>query len=252
MVKMIVTDLDLTLLRSDGTLSERTRAALEKCRNNGITIAFATARSEYGASNIVDIVKPDAVIYNNGAEITIADKPVFKKLMPEDIVSGIIKMCKNSPSGGEITVQTENEYYWNYKVKPSGEYGNAIYNDFTDFKRAAYKVVAQIDDYNAAKYIAESFPNVIMTGFFGENWRCFRMSGADKASAVKRLCSELNIPLSETMAFGDDYGDIEMLSVCGISAAMGNAVEEAKKAASIVILSNDEDGVARYIEKNLL
>ncbi len=251
MVKLIVTDLDLTLLRSDGSISERTLSALDKCRSKGILLAFATARSEYGASNIVKAVKPDAVIYNNGAEITVKDKIIFKRLMPEYIVSGIIKMCKASPYGGEITVQTENEYYWNYSVKPSGEYGNAVYTDFSGFNKAAYKVVAQIDDENEAKQIAGSFDGVIMTGFFGENWRCFRMAGADKASAVKRICSELNIPLSETAAFGDDYGDIEMLSICGVSAAMGNAVEEAKKAALTVIPTNDEDGVAQYIEENI-
>ena len=54
------------------------------------------------------------------------------------------------------------------------------------------------------------------------------------------------------ISFGDDYSDIGMLKLCGKGIAMGNAIEEVKRVASDITLTNDEDGVAIYLEKNIL
>ena len=62
----------------------------------------------------------------------------------------------------------------------------------------------------------------------------------------------LNISLSEIVSFGDDCNDLEMLQICGTGVAVSNAVAEVKTAADCVTLSNDEDGVADWIEKNIL
>ena len=54
------------------------------------------------------------------------------------------------------------------------------------------------------------------------------------------------------IAFGDDFADIGMLELCGLGVAMGNAIDEVKNRADIVIGSNDTDGIANYIEENIL
>ena len=54
------------------------------------------------------------------------------------------------------------------------------------------------------------------------------------------------------ISFGDDYSNIGMLKLCGKGIAMGNAIEEVKRVASDITLTNDEDGVAIYLEKNIL
>ena len=53
----------------------------------------------------------------------------------------------------------------------------------------------------------------------------------------------------DIVAFGDDYADIGMLKLAGIGVAMGNAIHEVKKAADVVIGSNEEDGIAKYLEE---
>ena len=65
------------------------------------------------------------------------------------------------------------------------------------------------------------------------------------------ICDKCGIKLSNVIAFGDDYADIDMLKLSGIGIAMGNAIKEVKEAADIIIGSNDEDGIAVYLENDL-
>lgn len=66
---------------------------------------------------------------------------------------------------------------------------------------------------------------------------------------ILTVCEACHADVSEIIAFGDDYADIGMLKLCGIGVAMGNAIQEVKEAANAITLSNEEDGVAAYLEK---
>ena len=76
--------------------------------------------------------------------------------------------------------------------------------------------------------------------------------GTTKATALSRLADILQIEPSEIMAMGDANNDIEMLQFAGLGIAMGNASEHVKSLANDVTSSNEEDGVARAIEKYIL
>ena len=62
----------------------------------------------------------------------------------------------------------------------------------------------------------------------------------------------IQIPLEQIIAFGDDFNDIGMLKLCGTGVAMKNAIPQVKEVADFETLSNNEDGVAKYIEENIL
>ena len=66
--------------------------------------------------------------------------------------------------------------------------------------------------------------------------------------AILQMCDALGLQSAQIIAFGDDYADIGMLKMCGLGIAMGNAIEEVKEAADVVIGSNDEDGIAGWLE----
>ena len=66
------------------------------------------------------------------------------------------------------------------------------------------------------------------------------------------LAEKLGISLQDIVSFGDDLNDREMLQISGMGVAVSNAVKEVKEIADDVTLSNDEDGVADWIEKNIL
>ena len=76
--------------------------------------------------------------------------------------------------------------------------------------------------------------------------------GSGKTEAIKALSEASGIDPADTAAFGDDQNDLEMLRICGKGVAVANAVQEVKEAADAVTLSNDEDGVARWLLSNCL
>jgi len=78
------------------------------------------------------------------------------------------------------------------------------------------------------------------------------LKGVDKAKALETVCWQLGISKDEVMAFGDADNDIKMLEFAGYGAAMGNADEKCKRAASFITLSNADDGVAAAVEKYVL
>jgi hydroxymethylpyrimidine pyrophosphatase-like HAD family hydrolase len=89
--------------------------------------------------------------------------------------------------------------------------------------------------------------------FTGEDWYQIKSKEASKKNALMAVIAELGILPEEVIVFGDDYNDIDMLSLPGVvSVAMGNAIPEVKAVANDICGSNDEDGVARWLEVNVL
>lgn len=251
-IKLIVCDLDGTLLRSDKSISSYAIGVLEKCSTLGIKIVLATARSERGAIKVVSPFVPDFIISSGGAKITRGEEVLFSSKIPPKIVRDIIAMCRQFTGGkGEITVETDSGHYWDYKVKPQENTveSNCFYTDFKDFDEPAYKITAELENDEHCKEIVNKYPQLAFSGYKGEPWKRFAMHGADKPNGVRRVCEYLDITPSHAIAFGDDYNDVEMLKLCGTGVAMENAANEAKEAADFIAASNDSDGVAKFLEE---
>ena len=75
---------------------------------------------------------------------------------------------------------------------------------------------------------------------------------ADKGQALRTLCDHLGITMAQTIAFGDGGNDVNMLQMAGVGVAMGNASDAVKAFAGYATLSNEEDGVADFLEKHVL
>lgn len=253
-IKMIVTDLDGTLLRSDKTISERTLCTFEKCRAQGIFICAATARSENSARKYLELLVPDIIISNGGAFARCCGEIIYESMLEPKTVQGIIAMCKRFQPYGEIAVEADNGYYWNYKKKPSADsdYAYAVYSDFSDFDRSAYKITAELENEEDMHRIAAEFQQCECLSFSGEIWRGFADKSADKVTALKKISERLGIHAENIAAFGDDFNDIGMLKYCGTGVAMGNAAEKTKHAANVICGTNDNDGLAKFIELNIL
>ena len=80
--------------------------------------------------------------------------------------------------------------------------------------------------------------------FVDGDWYKFTKKTATKEQAILKLCEVCNISVENIIAFGDDLVDIGMLQLCGKGVAMGNALQEVKNIADIIIGTNDEDGIA--------
>ena len=115
MIKMILTDLDHTLLRQDGTISENTLNVLSKCRAKGILFAIATARYWIGAEKYIRQLRPDYEITTDGTLIHSDDECVYSCEFRVDETNRIVNSIFEIMPDAEITVANKKCVYWNSK-----------------------------------------------------------------------------------------------------------------------------------------
>ena len=108
-----------------------------------------------------------------------------------------------------------------------------------------------VEDRDAARKEIEDVPGIEITGALPMNLE-INAAGVNKGKAMIELGKLLGIPREEIMAFGDGNNDLKMLKEVGTGVAMENAIPSVKEAADYVTLSNDEEGVAKFIEKYVL
>ncbi|MDE7298035.1 MAG: Cof-type HAD-IIB family hydrolase [Lachnospiraceae bacterium] len=251
--KMILTDLDKTLLRSDGSISEHTKQVLKKCQARGILIAIATARYWIGAERCIEEIQPDYEITTDGTLIHQRGKQIYSCSMDTGAANQIIQDLMAQNPKTEITVAAGRQVFWNSRhISESAKLHKAV---FCDYKKPLScqinKIAAELFDGNIAAEIANK-NHCRLQGYRGENFYAFLPEKSGKIRAILELSGQLGISLTDIAAFGDDANDVEMLQICGTGVAVSTAVMEAKAAADHVTRSNDEDGVADWIEKNIL
>ena len=115
----------------------------------------------------------------------------------------------------------------------------------------AMRIRHRAENGEKAKKIADSVSSCDFLPFSDIPWYKFSPGRATKENAIEYLVKNLEIPLTEIVAFGDDFNDIGMLKLCGQGIAMGNAIPQVKEIADDITLSNNEDGVAKYLERLL-
>lgn len=155
----------------------------------------------------------------------------------------------------EITIDTTVSHYWNYKIDPKKldqSWGDSIYTDFTDFSECALKTCVEIFDQNKADELAHKLPECDCIRFSDGYWYKFTKKNVTKENAIIKITEVCGFGTESIIAFGDDYADIGMLQLCGTGVAMGNAIDEVKDKADVVIGSNDEDGIAVFIENEII
>lgn len=250
--KMLLFDLDGTLLQTDKSISKATRYELEKCKNQGIMIGVSTSRSEKNSLEFISELNPDVVISSAGALVKYKDKYVYKAEFTQTETKDLLKKAREiCGKGCEITIDTVDEHYWNYRIDPKQQdksWGDSVYTDFKDFEHASLKMCVEIFDEKAAEQLQKNLPECDCVHFSDGYWYKFTKKTATKEKAILHLCNVCGIATDDIVAFGDDFADIGMLKLCGVGVAMGNAIDEVKAIADCVIGDNDHDGIANYLE----
>lgn len=250
--KTFLFDLDGTLLRSDKSISDYTSCTLRKCKEKGILIGIATARSERNSEKYISEINPDIVISSGGALIKYKNEYIFRNEFSSQEVKEIIKTARRLCGNIEITADTVNAHYWNRifdSQNTDPNWGESLYTDFSVFSENALKICFEIFDCEAIKQLSKIFNNCKITKFSDSEWYMLTPKSVSKENAVLELCKKSGIELTDIFAFGDDYSDIGMLKLCGKGIAVGNSISEVKDAADLVIGCNDDDGIAKYIER---
>ncbi|MCL2397854.1 MAG: HAD family hydrolase [Defluviitaleaceae bacterium] len=255
--KMIVCDLDGTLLRTDKTVSPYTLDILHRCRQTGIKFAIATARSQFGARLFTDFMVPDVLIYDGGARAKVDEKVIYNCQMDSATTSRLAQSILAHDSQTYLAAEIDRGYF--YTGGPPTAYAeelhqaghNVVYVDFAkELDHSVHKLSAFMCG-NAAAEIVRNFPDVGIITYHGENIVRYAHKNATKWQAIRACAAYFGITTTDITAFGDDYNDIEMLANCGIGVAMANAIPQAKATANHICDSNDIDGVAKWIKENI-
>ena len=263
MPKLIVTDLDGTLLRRDKTISDYTAKVFAQCRERGIKIAFATARPPFSVNELPasDIISPDACTYHNGVIVAVGDEIIGHYPIPYSAAESIVKRAEQQfpdirifVEAGDFTYANFTEAWWK---------GRKLYSDFTKmpcntvdkiaFCTPKWDTPIEPDTVAGLTALLSNDLHFTMTVMLTEGGQFMPVASkrADKSIAVAEIAAHFDIKMSDVVAFGDDINDLEMLRVCGVGVAMDNAVAAIKETADCICESNDEDGVSKWISKNV-
>lgn len=249
MFKMIVTDLDNTLLTSDKQITNYTLKYLKRYQMQKIIFVIVTAKSENIALPYVKILKPDITIYNNVALAKRGDSIFFEEQIPNRTCCDLLQTCMNYQLKNVKVVtrrgdfsNEENIWVEGFKYK---------FNNYSDFKDDAYKISIAVDE-STANQIAKRFTNCSMQKFAGRNSFIFTHINATKEVAIEKVFTWYGIDRDKIVAFGDDIGDIGMLKVCGMGVAVSNAQQKVKDIADDVCGSNENDGVVKWLKRNMI
>ncbi|MDF2891062.1 MAG: family phosphatase [Clostridia bacterium] len=270
--KMLVTDMDYTLLNKDKNVSEGNKKALKAAIEKGVHVVVATGRIYTSAlyyARLLGISTP--IIASNGAIIREehTDNTLYQCLLSEAAIKEMIRLTREKGLFchffGKDTIYTEKlvnvstRYIeWNKYMAEKDQVKIRLLDRFEDMteceKREIFKAVVVDDDNSKLQYIREEILKtdiVTVSQSLSDNIEVMHKE-VSKGNAVAKLAEIYNIDRAEIITLGDNENDISMIEYAGLGVAMGNAVQLLKDRADYVTADYMEDGVAQVIEKFIL
>ena len=258
MLKLVATDLDGTLLHTDGTVTDRTRDVLAALENKGILVVFVTGRPirwmddlwEHVGGHGLSICSNGAVVYDVHAQAVVETRPI-----PVDVGLEVADAIRTAVPGTAFAVENvdgfakEKRFMERLPLPPGINVGplSEVYD------RPAVKLLARHEEIEPEKFWAqvESQVGHQVTTTWSSVGALVEISalGVTKASTLELLCLARGIDASQVVAFGDMPNDLAMLGWAGTSYAMANAHPMVRDLADKVAPSNEEDGVAATLEE---
>ncbi len=272
-IKLLVIDIDGTLLNPEGEITPTTLASVQAAQQAGIVVTLATARRYCNTARIAsEIGLAGSLILYDGA--LIVQHPQGSILSTRPLQAGIAQQAVEILVRHAIqpVVHPDDglaEEVWTGPPGLDNLWLDAYFATYPEqMRRMPYetlcaghpdplRVVAFASEESIQGVIPEVSTlkcswNMLKRGSFGSAELAIMDYGCSKASGVAALAQALNISLSEVMAIGDNNNDIAMLQSVGWGVAMGQAPEQVKSAAHVVTASNWEDGVAQAIARYAL
>lgn len=261
--KMIITDLDDTLLNSQKKISKIDLEAIFKAQENGVKFVLCSGRPTFAMKSLAKEVKADEygsyIISFNGSIINDFknNKNLFESSLEKEDLHLLYDFSKKYNThiltyiNDEIISETDSEYIDvevdltkmpHRKVKSFKEFVNQGAVKCMLLAEPSYLKEVEVE---LKKEYGDKYSIAISKPFFLEVTKL----GIDKGIAVKKLANTLNIPIDEVIAVGDSFNDLPMLKASGFSIAVENANPEIKKQVDFITKSNDEGGMAYLIEK---
>jgi len=263
MIKLVGSDIGGTLTDKNENISQYTVETINKLT---IPFCFVTGYNRYISYKYLDNLPLNDyyLIAQNGSFCYHKKELLFSNLLDIETAEKAVDFALNSNCIARIFC-TDNFVYCkkpkNYTDTPL-RWDKPIYKFFDDNLTNLPSTIIQVAIFEPIEKIQKIekqalklFKNNCITGPFlygTHKWLEFNNPQATKGKSFAKLANLLNIPLKDTIYFGDNYNDLDLLKKAGTSAVVADADEEIKAAADIVIAPGYEDGVAKYIQQHFL
>ena len=255
-IKLIATDLDGTFFNSNTAISDYNKDVFQFLMKNGIEIILATGRALNSVKHYKDILANDnySIIFNGAAIVDNDGNFIYDKVIDADTSKSIINIYNKynvylHVYKQNIHIASDIDFYLKRYIEKEKINDVAIgLENIEDFE---FNKMVFIGDREELERLQNDIRNNfnVHTCFSHTNFLEVLASGINKGSALEWICNQKGIKRDEVVAFGDNYNDIEMIGYAGIGVAMENAEEALKKKADYICLTNDDDGVGKFLKK---
>jgi len=256
-IKLVVTDMDGTLLNSNHEVSKRFFTIFSALQSKDILFVAASGR-QY--NSIVDKLAPIKnqiiVVAENGGYVKQQDKELLTTPLPLNYVTETLKILRDFPDMHPVLCGKNTAYLTGKSDAFVGKL-KEYYSEF-DVVTALENVSAEIIKvaiyhFNSSEHFiyphVKHLENKLQVKISGSNWVDISSPNANKGFAIQELMNHHNVMRDELMVFGDYNNDLEMLALTDFSFAMENAHDMVKKTANHQTESNDNFGVEMVLEK---
>ncbi|ADV49866.1 Cof-type HAD-IIB family hydrolase [Cellulophaga sp. E16_2] len=256
-IKMVVTDMDGTLLNSNHQVSDKFYQLYEELKKRDIKFVAASGRQYHSIIDKLAPIKNEIIVISenggfamqHGKEILVTPLPNKTKNEIISLLNGVKnihlvlcgKNCAYISKESSLFEQKLKEYYSNYELLDNlsaydGEIVKIAIYHFESSEKYIYPKVFHLEDELQVK-------------ISGANWVDISSKNANKGYALEKVMKENNIKPHELLVFGDYNNDLEMLALADYSIAMENAHPNVLKLANYSTSNNDNYGVERILEK---
>jgi len=266
--RMLVVDIDGTLIGRDGTVSVADREALARAYNSGVKVSLSTGRATMACRGIVRELGLDgehvffdgALVINpeDGSEVYIQpiDPAVVRQVVDfahaSNLNIGLFSATRYFVERESRLARVRHQFFG---IRPAVADFNGLWERERIVK--AGMATSSPEEVDKVKQLAREFKGSLdvmwakTPAFPDVDFINIVAREVSKGRALEALASYLGVPLSQVIAIGDGTNDISLLSLAGLGIAMGNAPDEVKAVADYVTLDIDHSGVAAAIEKFL-
>ncbi|SHH51719.1 hypothetical protein SAMN02745199_1392 [Thermosipho atlanticus DSM 15807] len=273
MIKLIVSDLDGTLLNDEKHIPPRNINALKKAINKGIHVSIATGRNYFSAKKYIEELGLDVpIVLQNGAFIYMPfeNKILYESPLPSSIAKEIILLARKNKIDyilfsdflDKKDMYMDKRHEGGYKKYIEQNSWRLTYVDDV-LKHIIKDVVAEVvligkeeKILKIKEIIEKKFPGKfsLVKNSVNEGLAFFEFfgRGASKEEALSFLLNYFNVKPEETMFLGDNYNDVGVMKIVGFPVAMANAPEDVKSLARFISVSNNDGGVGFAVEKFVL
>lgn len=272
MIKLLCMDMDGTLLNSKGKISEKNLDAIKKAHNKGVKVTICTGRIFTSARYYADLVGIKVpIIATNGSYIREKDRDevIYKSVLGKKNCKEILKVLKsygiyphfntsNIIFTEKIIYSSQSYVNMNKSLPTNRQIDIRIVENwdviFKEYEDEILKCICIDEEIEKIKCAKKELLNNAELEVVSSNKNNFEVmsKGVSKGRAVEVLAGFYNIKQDEIMCIGDNENDISMIEYAGVGVAMGNGEDFVKKVANFVTDTNNEDGVAKAIEKFIL